>query len=184
MKNMERMIYKLPFVLLLSLISYSSIYSQTENYRFPDSTFYSKAKIYFENNKRFEVSNLVINRDRLTFTRNNKRDHYQLDEIYIVKVQKGTHAGRYALYSGFAFGLSAVLAIARVESDPVVESQVNNGALIGGAALGGALIGALVGSTQPIWKVVFVNEETTSIISNKTYIFVSAHRKYLGLNHD
>ncbi len=160
------------FLAILFVLSlFESSYSQTnqeESYEFPGETSYQKGKIYLKNNTRFEVTNLKIVNDSLSYIQKNtsQMTESSLNDIEIIKVSERTHAGEYALYGGLFFGLSAVLGVAQanaeINSDPYKEhSGVNEGALIGGFTVAGVLIGGLVGSASPKWKTLYVNEQAS-----------------------
>jgi hypothetical protein len=132
-----------------------------EPYRFPDEVSYSKAKIYRADNTRFEVKNLTINKDHLTYKLKGSSSisECELQDVAILKASVGSNAGRYALYGGLVMGLSAALALAQAESDPYTDVDINTGLWIGGFTAGGVLLGGLIGSTQTRWETIYINEQ-------------------------
>ncbi|GEM_PF-4241529 len=133
---------------------------QTASYRFPGENKFAKAKIFFRNNNRIEVSNFLIKDDHLTFVNKatSQKGEYNLDEVYIIKVSEGNKAGEYALIGGASLGASAAISLVSFDSD-VYSSGPPAGPWIAGWTAGGLLIGAIVGATQEKWKTLYVNEK-------------------------
>lgn len=157
-----------------------NVFSQTVTYQFPDSSFYKKGIIYFADNTRFNVKDLIVHKENLSFKIGNssQKSEYQLNDVYLIKTSAGNHAWNYALYGGLVFAFSAALALADISSDPYVEPPPA-GPFIGGFAIGGALIGGLVGLAKPKWKTLYLNNQTTSIMKyNFTF---KTNSDYLGI---
>jgi len=145
---------------IIGILLASPIWGQTASYRFPGDHPFSKAKIYFKNNNRIEVSKLHIKDDHLTFINKatSQRGEYDLNEVHIIKVSTGTKAGEYALISGASFGATAAISLISVESDYYSDGPAA-GPWIAGWTAGGLLIGAIVGATQEKWKTLYVDEK-------------------------
>jgi len=139
-----------------------STFAQTPPYRFPGSHTYSRAKIFFKNNNRIEVSNLQIRDDHLTFReRQTSRDgELDLSEVFLLKVSEGSRAGEYALLGGLVFGASAAIGIVVAQSNPDYNGP-SAGPWIAGWTAGGALIGALAGTTQEKWKTIYASPDAS-----------------------
>ena len=151
----------LPLLLLLYGATAVGQEGDVESYRFPEEVHYSKGKIYLTDNTRYDVSDLTIDKDILTYKRKGSSQPAERDlaDVAIIKIGKGSYAGRYALYGGLVMGLSAALALAQVGADPDTEVDINKGLFIGGFTAGGVLIGGLVGSAQTKWETLYVNEQ-------------------------
>ena len=152
----------LPLLLFLFASIGNCQEGDTEAYEFPGEVSYSKAKIYLPDNSRFELSDLTISKDHLTYKR---KGHSQISErdlqdVYIIKVSEGSHAGRYALYGGLTFGLSGLLAVVQVENDPNTDVDLNGGLFVGGFTAAGVLLGGIIGSTQTRWGTLYMNEQS------------------------
>ncbi len=176
----------LVFLFILSFLNES--YCQTNNkqtFRFPGEYHYKKAKIYLKNNLRFEVNDLKIVNDHLTYMQKNtfNTSECELDDIQIIKVSKGTYAAEYALYGGLVFALSSALAIAQTNADPYTEGSIDEGAFIGAFTAAGILIGGITGSLKPKWKTLFVNEQAS--LFNRPFQYglnLKSTTNYIGLN--
>ncbi len=175
---------KLKIILLIFFlfILHFNVYSQTSSYKFPGDNIYSKAKIYFKNNNRIEVSNLNIKNDHLTFT--NKatflKGEYDINDVYIIKVSEGTRSGEYALIGGAVSGVSAALSILIYSSDEYYDPPPAGPWILGFAA-GGALIGAIVGANHEKWKTLYVNEHASILKSIKSNLCINSKPKSIGL---
>lgn len=160
------------------------LHSQTGDYYFADSTYYSRAKVYLQDNVRYEVEDLMITNDRLSFINkiNSKQSELDLTDVFVIKAFDGTEAAKYALYGGLISCLSGILAVASVETDPYEETSINKEAFVFGFAAAGAIIGAVVGANMEKWKTVYVSEKASIFNPNKYSFGFVGQRDYLGVN--
>ncbi|MCX6601728.1 MAG: hypothetical protein NT025_09240 [bacterium] len=145
-------------------------------YQFPGDHRYHRAKIFFKNNTRIEVSNLHIRDDHLTFVNRatSQEGEFDLGNIFLIKASMGSKAGEYALIGGVAFGASAAIGTIGMESNPTYE-DFPVGPWIAGWTAAGVVIGAIVGATQEKWKTIYANENA-SIINHLGLSLCNVHR--------
>ncbi|MBU0507953.1 hypothetical protein KKH27_03825 [bacterium] len=146
------------------------------SYQFPGDHRYHRAKLFFKNNNRIEVSNLRIRDDHLTFVNRatSQEGEFDLKDVFLIKASQGSKAGEYALIGGAACGVSAAIGAISVESNPYYE-DFPVGPWIAGWTAAGVLIGAIVGATQEKWKTVYANENA-SIINSLGLSLCDIHR--------
>jgi len=122
----------------------------------PDGTHYSKALILFEDATSYEVRDLRIEGDLVTFRRSDasSRSSLPLDEVTDIRWWKGRPAALYGL--GFAAGNGAIAAliILSVNEDDTdaFEGEISYAPWVLGSAAVGGIVGYLVMRRLGEWK--------------------------------
>ena len=118
---------------------------------------YSRAIVYFPDNSRVEVANLVMDQNRVSFNQNATaaREDLALDEVAAIRVYTGHKGVRYGMISG---GLGVVfggLTAAGMNASRTSGSDVSvaSMALLSGALAG--IIGFAIGLTEAQWTGVY-----------------------------
>ena len=147
----QRFFTKVSFILILLLVPITSI-SQTAG----GTARFSRGVILKKNGSRFNANNLVFSEQTLSFQdpKSQQTTQLPLSEIEYVRSKTGSHALEGALIGGGLFLLAGLAAVLEAESDPTVEVENTEQALliITGIGFGGGL---LIGTAFPKEKTVF-----------------------------
>lgn len=150
------------FVILFVVVTAS--FSQ-QTFQFSGVHEYAKSIVYMDdtNSTFYKAKSISIVDDSVTITPVSEYPDYDtppinsnLNNIYTIRTSQGTRAAEYALYGGLLMGLSSILAIADVASDPyteIDETAARN--LTIGFTVGGALIGGIWGASKHKWKTIY-----------------------------
>jgi hypothetical protein len=143
----------------LSIIILIPVFTPAQELTLPELKNYKQVKIGLMNYKRMEGKSLVILDDSVLFVDllTQKSTTVGFEDINYLRVQKGTQAGSWALYGGLLMGLSCLMGVAEIESDPNMGYKENAEAVVVGFILGGAAVGALIGSAFPKWKTYYIH---------------------------
>lgn len=148
--------------LMLLCVSFSM---QGQYYNLPEQSSYSKGEISFEDYSKVAVKEMSLTADSVSFFNGSTEvmETRSLGEINYIRVQTGTKAGKYAVYGGLLMGLTSLLAIMNVQSDPTMELAPGVGFKLAGFIGGGVVLGALIGNASPQRKTYYIEDEISFI---------------------
>ena len=131
----------------------------------PDGAQYSRARIVLPDNSQYEVADLMIEGNQVSFrpTDGTLSAPLQLTDVAQIRVWQGAPAGLWALGGAAGLGLLTAVMVgnANNELEGIGADTVPVAAwALGGAALGG-LIGYFVGRTQGTWGELYYNARPT-----------------------
>ena len=108
--------------------------------------------------ERFQVQNIVVARDTLTFTikSTGERRSYPLGRVEYASRTRN-HAAPGALVGGGLMLLGGLLGVAQAEADPDLETRDNAAVIVGALTAGGALIGGIIGAALTDEKTIIQN---------------------------
>lgn len=157
---------------------------------FPGSHQYSKSMIYLndESTTLYNVNSLTIVDDQLTFTPKTapgiitNEENIGLNNVYLIKVSRGTKAAEYAVWGALIGGLSgflgAVQGVNDAENQALMRGEtVTNGDevirnITVGFTIGGLIIGGIYGASQHKWETIYNESNLSSFIpKNLKYSF-------------
>lgn len=182
-------IFSLLILLSLSMQSFAQDGASTD-FLFPGSHQYSKAMIYLndESTTLYNVNSLTIVDDVLTFKPKtapgiiSNEENIGLNNVYLIKVSRGTKAAEYAVWGALIGGLSgflgAVQGVNDAENQALMrgETVTNGDELIRnitvGFTIGGLIIGGIYGASQHKWETVYNESNFSNFIpENLKYSF-------------
>lgn len=170
------------FALLILLTSSVQTFSQdstSTQLLFPGSHQFSKAMVYLndEATTLYNVNSLSIVDDVLTFKPAtspgviSNEENIGLNNVYLIKVSRGTKAAEYAIWGALLGGLSgflgAVQGVNNAENEALMrgETVTNGDELIRNFTIGftiaGLVIGGIYGASQHKWETIY-NESNSS----------------------
>ena len=159
---------------LLSAYAFSQERTTNASLHFQGEHNYKRAKIYLDddNNTLYDAKSLVIKDDSLSIVR--KINYYttsgyqdptanlHINDVYMIKVSKGTNAALYAVLGGLTGGLAAILAFADAGSEVYTVDKEDYENLrwnmIIGSTIGGVIIGGIWGSTVHNWQTIYLKD--------------------------
>ena len=135
----------------------NKVYSQ--KYNLPVNNFYKTAKISLNDFKKYDGFQVMISKDSIDFRNKETNENIKLSlsQVNYIRVKSGNESAKWALYGGLFTGITSVLAVMQVESDPDRKLKDNAGTIIAGFVASGIVVGGLIGLTIPKWKTYYVN---------------------------
>ena len=161
---------KFSSVFIIILLLSVAVFAQEQELKFPGEHNFTKSIIYMDDeNATFYLANSIhIVDDSVSITPKAESGQFgavdivnaHINDIYTIRISQGTRAGEYALYGGLLMGLSAVLAVADVGSDPYTEIDESAArSFVIGFTVGGALVGGIIGANKHKWKTIYQKDE-------------------------
>lgn len=139
------------YFILLGTMAFNAIllFGQADTENFPKKDHYKRAMITLHDEQFFDIKNLQIVGDSVSFMHKNSKqsEKIALSNIYQLKVKKRTAVVGGAIIGTvipFIFTLGAL-----IDNDPNAD---NIGAMVAGLLIGGAAIGGAIGLAIPIWE--------------------------------
>ena len=144
-----------------TVMLFSAVHVEGQTTLPADSDGYEHAEVFLPDNSRFEVADLMIEGDRVSFRRENAntRTELQLGDVAAIRVRTGNEGLQWAGYGAVAGALTGAYAAYQINNNSL-GSETSYAPWVVGFAAGEALLFYIIGSRRATWNGIYANETT------------------------